>query len=338
VQAVWFFLEPVNLGADAWGVTVGSLSLQQHYTGLSRIKLYLALSRTPHGLLDMATPALAALLWLGRFPDPILTILGLLTAFSGYTAVYALNDVVDHKSDKERLAQTDRRDDPGDLDALIVRHPIAQGYLSLRQGIVWVVAWAMAALFGAYALNPLCVVIFLSGCLLEAVYCLMWRASPLRTLVNGMVKTSGGIAAVFAVDPDPSWAFLTALFLWLFFWEIGGQNVPNDLMDLEEDRRLKARTVPVVLGPRRAKDIMLGAIVLTLPMNLVLLWVSRVPFKPLSMAFGVLAWAALLLYPALRLHGAEVSSLASRLFNRASCYPVAMMAVVVIAILSEAIL
>lgn len=313
---------------------MGSLPLQQHYTGLSKIKLYLALSRTPHGLLDMATPALAALLWLGRFPDPVLTILGLLTAFSGYTAVYALNDVVDHKSDKERLAHTDRRVDPDDLDAMIVRHPIAQGYLSLRQGVVWVLAWAVAALFGAYTLNPLCVVIFLAGCLLEAIYCLMWRRSPVRTLVNGIVKTSGGIAAVFAVDPDPSWAFLAVLFLWLFFWEIGGQNVPNDLIDLEEDRRLKARTVPVVMGPRRAKAIMLWAILLTIPMSVVLFWISHIPFKPFSMASGVLAAAALLLYPVVRLYRTDSSASAMRLFNLASCYPAAMLTVVVFAILS----
>jgi 4-hydroxybenzoate polyprenyltransferase len=317
---------------------VGSLPFQQHYTGLSRIKLYLALSRTPHGLLDMATPALAALLWLGRFPDPVLTILGLLTAFSGYTAVYALNDVVDHKADKQRLARTDRRIDPEDLDARIVRHPIAQGYLSLRQGIVWVLAWAMAALFGAYALNPLCVAIFLAGCLLEAVYCLMWRASPLRTLVNGVVKTSGGIAAVFAVDAEPSWTFLTVLFFWLFFWEIGGQNVPNDLMDLEEDRRLDARTVPIVMGQRRAKAIILGATLLAVPMSLVLFWISPVPQKPFSMAFGALAGAALLLHPAFRLYGTESPLFAMRLFNRASCYPAAMLAVVVVGILSGDIL
>ena len=36
------------------------LSAQESFAGLSRIKLYLALSRTPHGVLDMATPALAA--------------------------------------------------------------------------------------------------------------------------------------------------------------------------------------------------------------------------------------------------------------------------------------
>ncbi|MHB9098256.1 MAG: hypothetical protein ACYC5X_10605 [Syntrophales bacterium] len=37
-------------------------------SGLSELKLFCPLSRTPHGLLDMATTALAALLWLGAVP------------------------------------------------------------------------------------------------------------------------------------------------------------------------------------------------------------------------------------------------------------------------------
>lgn len=32
-------------------------------TGLSELKLFFALSRTTHGVLDMATPALAAIVW-----------------------------------------------------------------------------------------------------------------------------------------------------------------------------------------------------------------------------------------------------------------------------------
>ncbi|HSQ85183.1 MAG TPA: hypothetical protein VLM43_10715, partial [Desulfobacterales bacterium] len=73
------------------------------YTGLSRLKLFWALSRTPHGLLDMATPALGALLWLGRFPSFEVILIGLITTFAGYTAVYALNDVIDYRVDKEKL-------------------------------------------------------------------------------------------------------------------------------------------------------------------------------------------------------------------------------------------
>ncbi|HAY38007.1 MAG TPA: hypothetical protein DCY53_00910, partial [Desulfobacteraceae bacterium] len=73
------------------------------YSGLAKINLFWALSRTPHGILDMATPALGALLWLGRFPSLEVILIGLITTFAGYTAVYALNDVIDYRVDKEKL-------------------------------------------------------------------------------------------------------------------------------------------------------------------------------------------------------------------------------------------
>jgi 4-hydroxybenzoate polyprenyltransferase len=72
-------------------------AIQNRYGGLSRIKLFWALSRTPHGLLDMSTPALGALLWLGAFPPLDIIILGIFTVIAGYTAVYAWNDVIDYR-------------------------------------------------------------------------------------------------------------------------------------------------------------------------------------------------------------------------------------------------
>ena len=72
-----------------------------------RLKLFLALSRTPHGVIDIATPALAALLCLGHFPPLVTTLLGVITVFSGYTAVYALNDLVDYRTDREKSAWAD---------------------------------------------------------------------------------------------------------------------------------------------------------------------------------------------------------------------------------------
>ena len=77
-------------------------SVQNRYIGLSRLKLFLALSRTPHGLLDMTTPLYGALLWLGAFPSLTISLLGLITVFAGYTAVYALNDVIDYRVDKRK--------------------------------------------------------------------------------------------------------------------------------------------------------------------------------------------------------------------------------------------
>ena len=69
---------------------------------IARLKHFLALSRTPHGMLDMATPGLAALLYLTRFPSPAIVVIGLMTAFAGYTAIYAFNDIVDYRSDLKK--------------------------------------------------------------------------------------------------------------------------------------------------------------------------------------------------------------------------------------------
>ena len=143
----------------------------QHLARISRLKLFLALSRTPHGLLDMAAPGLSALLWLGTFPPPAVIGLGLITAFSGYTAVYALNDVVDYRMDQEKMRQSGFGTSNHDLDAVYVRHPMAQGMLSYRKGLIWMVGWALLALIGSHLLNPAWTLIFVVACLLESIDC-----------------------------------------------------------------------------------------------------------------------------------------------------------------------
>jgi len=298
---------------------------------ISRLKLFMALSRTPHGLLDMATPALGALLYLGGMPSGQVIALGLLTAFAGYTAVYALNDVVDYRSDMEKFRECGLPCSNTDLDAVYARHPLAQGLLSLREGILWTVAWAAVALIGAYALNPVCALIFLLGCLAEAVYCLMLRVSYLRTLVSGCVKTVGGVAAVFAVASHPSFMFVLFLFLWLFFWEIGGQNVPNDWCDADEDRALQAETIPVRFGTRDAATIILVSLVLAVLLSLVLFFVTPARLNPAFYFSGsLLAGTFLLLVPAYRLYASKDPALASTLFNRASTYPPVMLFIVLL--------
>ncbi len=109
-------------------------SLPNHFTGLARLKLFFALSRTPHGLLDMCTPAFGALLWLGHFPPVQTIVVGIITTFAGYTAVYALNDVIDYKADREKATRGGFSDTGNDLDSIIVRHPMAQGLLSFKEG------------------------------------------------------------------------------------------------------------------------------------------------------------------------------------------------------------
>lgn len=299
------------------------------HTGFSRLKLFWALSRTPHGLLDMATPALGALLWLGRFPSFELIVIGLITTFAGYTAVYALNDVIDYRVDKEKIQLCGAFDPGCDLDAVVVRHPMAQGYLSFYEGLLWTAAWSAVAMIGAFRLNPVCIIIFLTGCILEIIYCLLLKVTHLRTLVSGGVKTTGAIAGVFAVDPHPSPLFLMILFFWLFCWEIGGQNVPNDCTDLDEDRRLSARTVPVRLGLETANVIIIGTLIVTVILSAVVFYLSPIPFEFSLAVASIATGLCLFVLPASLLYKTNQPAYAMALFNMASYYPLAILIIVV---------
>ena len=304
---------------------VSSIFDNSKWKGWRRLKLFFALSRTPHGILDMATPGLAALLWLGTFPDIRTIVLGLITVFAGYTAVYALNDVVDMRADREKIQQGGFQDSGNYLDAAILRHPLAHGLLGFNEALLWVVSWGMIALVGAYLLNPFCIVVFAAGCALEMVYCFMWKISPLRILISGVVKTCGPVAAILAVDPTPSPGPLALIFLWLFSWEMGGQNIPNDWAEIDEDRMSEAKTITVSHGPFAASLLALGCLGLTVMVSF-FLFLRRQGSIPAGAA--LLIGFFLLMAPVFNLFRKRTRSRALVLFNRASYYPLSLLIIV----------
>ena len=297
------------------------------------LTLYLALSRTPHGLLDLAGPFCAALLCLGALPPFSVIALGCLTVFAAYTAVYALNDIVDYRTDRRQFEGAGRDVRSGYLDAAFIRHPLAQGYLTLPGAIAWFVAFALTALVGAYALSPVCAGLLVLGCLLETVYCLLLTVSHLRAVINGVVKALGPLAAAFAVNPDPSPWFLAGLFAWVFTWEIGGQNIPADWHDAVRDRLTGARTMPVVLGPYRASRLAVACLVASLLLSVPLLALSPLAVSPAGWLAVIVGGALLVVPPALRLARSLADADAAGLFNRASFYPALVLVVIVIQML-----
>jgi 4-hydroxybenzoate polyprenyltransferase len=302
----------------------------QTKTAFSRLKFFLALSRTPHALLDLAAPALSALLWLGHFPAWEKVGLGLLTAFSGYMSVYALNDVVDYRGDREKIRRKGVRTLNGDVDSFLSLHPMALGTLTAREGFIWMLGWALLALLGSFLLSPICTGIFLIACLLEITYCRLLRITYLRGILSGIVKNSGGIAAVFAVDPHPSPLFLAVLFAWFFFWEIGGQNIPNDWIDLEEDQELQAKTIPVRFGPRASMSIIFSSLIAAVGLGAAMYWVLPAGLGMLYPAAAILGGFYFLLLPAYHLSRTKASREISLLFNRASYYPVFMLLMIIL--------
>ncbi len=296
------------------------------------MRRFLALSRSKHGLMDVAMPGFVALLWLGHFPSWRLLLLSLATAVAGYTAIYALNDLVGVKADREKFAGSGIN--PGySSEASHLRHPLAQGFLSMRGGVAWFAFWYALALLGAYLLNPPLVIIVLAATALETIYCMLLKVTWWRTLVSGLVKSAGPLAAVFVVAPDPPPALLLLLVAWLMCWEIGGQNIPADWNDVAEDRRVGARTIPLTFGPRVAGMLVIVSLTLTVILSLFLPRMSPLPLGMPYLAASAAAGCFLLVLPGLRLLRSRDDREAARLFDRASRYPLAQLAIVTVFVL-----
>lgn len=298
--------------------------------GRFALTVYLALSRTPHGLLDLAGPFCAALLCRGGLPSAGVVALGCVTVFAAYTAVYALNDIVDYRSDKKQVESSGEDARCNYLDAAFIRHPLAHGCLSLPAAILWFVVWAVVAFAGAYALNPVCAWLLIVGCVLETAYCLLLTVTHLRAAINGVVKTLGPLAASFAVNPDPPTWFLVGLFAWVFAWEIGGQNIPADWHDASRDAAFGARTMPVVLGYAKASRLAAVCLAASLLVSMPLLALSPLRVSAPLWLLAAGAGAFLVLPPALKLVKSQSDADAAALFNRASCYPALVLVVLVV--------
>lgn len=297
-------------------------------------KLYFGLSRTAHGVLDVATPAMTALLWLGYFPAVSIVVVGLITAFAGYTAVYALNDLLDHRVDRERLALRDSSEKVLHVDEIMVQHPVAQGMLSFKRGLIWCSAWGVVALIGALWLNPVCAFLFAVSASLEAVYCKLLRITHLKIIPSIAVKSIGGLAGVLAVDPSPSPGFLALLVIWLGAWEAGGQNIANDIVDMQEDSRVSARTTLTVKGLPEAVLRVVVAVSMASVSGVAIYWVAGKGIGWLyPLAAAALGWA-LLLEPARRLYFQPGRAAAASLFNRASYMPVSFLVLIVVSMYS----
>jgi 4-hydroxybenzoate polyprenyltransferase len=296
------------------------------------MKRFLALSRSKHGIVDAAMPGFVALLWLGHFPPGRVLVLSLMTAVAGYTAIYALNDLIGVEADRQKFAGAGINQGYS-LEASAMRHPLAQNILSMRSGVTWFVFWYALTLLGAYLLNPALLVIVIAAAALEAIYCLLLKVTCWRTLVGGLVKAAGPIAAVFVVTPKPPLSLLLLLLAWLMCWEIGGQNIPADWNDVEEDGRVGAKTIPLTFGPRVTGALVIVSLTLAVVLSLFLPRMSPLALGMPYLVASAMTGIFLLLLPGVRLFRSHDGHAAARLFDRAGHYPLVQLAIVTVFVL-----
>lgn len=293
---------------------------------------FIGLSRMTHSVLDVAHPAAGAVLVLGAAPRLGTAALGLLSAFSGFTAVFALNDVMDAKVDAEKMAKYRKESEAFDLDSVGTRHPIAQGALSRRAAIGWVAFWGILSLATAYLLKPVCAALLLAAVGLELGYCKLLRVSHWKVLLSGAMVAVGGLAGVFAVSDAPPPAAVLFFALWAASWEIGGRNIPNDWSDIEEDVNLGVRTLPIRYGRLASSRIAAAFASLSFLCSLAFPFVAPLREPLLYLGLAAVAGLALLAIPALRwLREPSIES-AMAYFNKACFYPLAVFAAMAVSI------
>ncbi len=106
--------------------------------------------------------------------------------------------------------------------------------------------------------------------------------------------------------------------------------MPNDWADVDEDRHLQAKTVPVRLGIESSIALILGTLTISVALSICLFWLTKASLEPLYLAGALLAGLFILLIPAYRLSKTKSPQQASALFNKASYYPLGMLVVVII--------
>jgi 4-hydroxybenzoate polyprenyltransferase len=291
-----------------------------------KLKDFFGLSRMTHSVLDIAHPALGAILVFGGIPRAFTVIVGLCAAFCGYTAVFALNDLMDCKVDCEKLGGYSGKRECFDLDSVGLRHPLAQGSITYRSAVGWVVLWGILALGLAFLLDPICSLLMATAAGLEAGYCRLLRVTHWKTVLSGLMVGVGGLAGVFAVTSAPPAAMVGVFTLWAFTWEVGCRNIPNDWSDLEEDRALRIKSMPVRFGRPVTSKLSFLLACITIGVSLMFPYVTAMRF-PLVFQFGALvAGILLLILPGLRWLRDQQTKSAMLFFNRACFYPLAVLA------------
>ena len=281
----------------------------------SRASLLFDFSHSRQALLSVAQPGLGALLAQGGFPSLRIIGLGLVASTAGMLCVYASNDLLDLRVDREAVSSTisPKIKEGYDIDVVAVRHPVAVGVLSPRLAVAWVVGLGLIALGFAYWIRPGCAAIF-AGCVgLEAIYCALKRKTWLKTIPGGTMVGLGALAGWYAVRDFDSYAL--AFFFLLTFWEIFGRNITNDLADMSHDAPLGIKTLAIVHGPKWAARVSLAG-------TTAILGIAAVQQGSAILRLLLVATAAwTMTLPAVGLVRSPTEDGAQRMFNRASLFP-----------------
>ncbi|MFN7914645.1 MAG: UbiA-like polyprenyltransferase [Vicinamibacterales bacterium] len=245
---------------------------------IARIRTYLSFVRFSHSVFALPF-ALAGALLASRHTPITWSIVGwiLLAMVSARSAAMGFNRLVDAKFDAEN-PRTSMREIP-------------RGAMSAREATLFIVVAVAVFEFASWELNPICFGLSPVALAIVFWYSLAKRYTSYTQLFLGLamaVAPVGGWLAVGGRGGWEPWLLGLAIGTW-----VGGFDVLYACQDLEVDRKLGLRSIPVRFGVPASLAISRVMHVITMASFVALAWVT--PLPPFYFG-GVALVGALLVY------------------------------------------
>lgn len=245
---------------------------------IARLRTYLSFVRFSHSVFALPF-ALAGALLASRHTPITWPVVGwiLVAMVAARSSAMGFNRLVDARFDAENPRTANRE--------------IPRGAMSRVEATVFVAVSTAVFVVAAWRLNPIC--LMLSPVALGIVfwYSLAKRFTSYTQLFLGLamaVAPVGGWLAVGGRGGSEPWLLAAAIGTW-----VGGFDVLYACQDLEVDRRLGLRSIPVRFGIPASLLISRGMHVITLVCFVALAWVTPLPWFYFA---GVALVGALLAY------------------------------------------
>jgi len=202
-----------------------------------KIRGYLSLIRVVNSLMVGFAVLVGAAIVVGegifRVPARVLAS-GFLTGFFISSSSMVLNDIVDVEIDR-----VNRRN-----------RPLVTGVVTVAEAYVLYAVTSLLGVFTSMALGIEAMLLTVGAWLLGTVYDLWGKVSGFPG--NVMVALATSLPFPFAMAILDAWEPTSIVFWMMVFLSVLGREIAKDIIDIEGDRKAGARTLPLILGPRRA--------------------------------------------------------------------------------------
>ncbi len=170
----------------------------------------------------------------GKLASSRVVAFGYLTGFFISASAMILNDVVDIEIDKLNSPQ----------------RPLPSGRLRVKEAILCYIILSIAGVFFAYKINILTFIIALTSWAIATLYDIRGKKSGVPG--NIMVAYSVTVPIIFGAASVNRFSSIIWIYYYMIFATVLSREIAKDIADIEGDKKVGAKSLPIIKGPRFA--------------------------------------------------------------------------------------